>query len=78
MAELLDALDPADSGCEFGAEQAAIGGLIGEPTHGRKPLIDEDRPRASKLMRKRVTTTRPKARRGSEQYHSIKLSMANW
>jgi hypothetical protein len=40
VAELLDSLDTADSACEFGAEQAAIGSVIGEPTHGRKPLIN--------------------------------------
>jgi hypothetical protein len=40
-------------------------------------MLDAASPRASRLNRYRVTTTRLKARRGSEQYQAMNSSMAN-
>ncbi len=50
VAELLSALHAPDSCGQFGAEQAAIGGFVGEPTHRRKSLIDTRRGEAAGLQ----------------------------
>ena len=38
--QLLDALDTPDTRCQFGAEQACVGSLVGQPTNSGKSPID--------------------------------------
>jgi hypothetical protein len=38
--ELLDSLDAADPGSQFGTQQTGVGGFVSQTTDGRKLLVD--------------------------------------
>jgi hypothetical protein len=43
VTELFGSLHAPDSSRQFRAEETAIGGFVGEPSHGSEPLIDAGR-----------------------------------
>jgi hypothetical protein len=68
-------LHPSDARRQFRAQQAGIRRLIGQPPYRGEPYVDCGRGAifCSRKNRYRSTTVRLNARRGSEQYHPMKL-----